>query len=630
MIIHAIKAENVLKYTSLNINEIPECGVIAISGPNESGKSSIGETVCFALFGRTFSLDVGELSKIILWGETHCSAQLEFSCGDGQRYRLERYLDNAGNHSACLAAMGSVEVDDSVVRGVDKVADRVFQLIGFEFDEFVESFYLAQREITTPHPHSYAVKTMAGLVTLEYCGTACQEDRDATIEELKQRNSEVAEMQTRIDELGIDPGLLAGLESEHREITQRMEASQRLIDDLDSASMAYQDAIPKREQAYSKRGRAGFLGFFCLLLALLTGGAWYLLVKLPEHAWSISLSAQVANLIPDRQTEVVPWLLVGAGVFAVLSLILWTRRILLKKLALSYAETALTLSNSLNSLASLSQNLKEHKEHEQLQTEVSENPVEESAIAEEQTPQAIDYIAHDKLKEHIIDWHATYAEVRDGVAHELTLLNMGVEGEKRRLGQLDQAISQEQERIDKALQLQEVLADLKEKIESRQRHIEICQVADELIQGTTREVSHQFNRKLRGLVSKTLPLFTENRYEHLQIDDDLSVRAFSNEKRDFMDLEEISSGTQRQIMLAVRLALSQELAGRTVRGEQFLFLDEPFAFFDEMRTRCALTVLPTLSDELNQIWIVAQDFADDLHFDYHVKCDRSFQSIPAS
>jgi DNA repair protein SbcC/Rad50 len=108
------------------------------------------------------------------------------------------------------------------------------------------------------------------------------------------------------------------------------------------------------------------------------------------------------------------------------------------------------------------------------------------------------------------------------------------------------------------------------------------------------------------------------------------VRAFSNEKRDFMDLEEISSGTQRQIMLAVRLALSQELAGRTVRGEQFLFLDEPFAFFDEMRTRCALTVLPTLSDELNQIWIVAQDFADDLHFDYHVKCDRSFQSIPAS
>ena len=109
---------------------------------------------------------------------------------------------------------------------------------------------------------------------------------------------------------------------------------------------------------------------------------------------------------------------------------------------------------------------------------------------------------------------------------------------------------------------------LREKIAERERHLEICAVAEELIQGTTREVSYQFNRKLRGLVSRTLPLFTENRYEHLQIDDDLSVRAFSSEKRDFMDLDEISSGTQRQIMLAVRLALSQELVERTVKGNQ--------------------------------------------------------------
>jgi exonuclease SbcC len=94
-----------------------------------------------------------------------------------------------------------------------------------------------------------------------------------------------------------------------------------------------------------------------------------------------------------------------------------------------------------------------------------------------------------------------------------------------------------------------------------------------------------------------------------------------------MDLDEISSGTQRQIMLAVRLALSQELVNRAVQGNQFLFLDEPFAFFDEKRARSALTVLPTLSEELNQIWIVAQAFADDLKFDMHVRCDRESGSI---
>ena len=72
-------------------------------------------------------------------------------------------------------------------------------------------------------------------------------------------------------------------------------------------------------------------------------------------------------------------------------------------------------------------------------------------------------------------------------------------------------------------------------------------------------MSNQFNRDIRDLVGRTLPLFTDGRYEHLQIGEDLGVRVFSSEKRDFMDLDEVSSGTQRQIMLALRLALSQKL-----------------------------------------------------------------------
>jgi exonuclease SbcC len=128
-------------------------------------------------------------------------------------------------------------------------------------------------------------------------------------------------------------------------------------------------------------------------------------------------------------------------------------------------------------------------------------------------------------------------------------------------------------------------------------------------------------------VGKTLPLFTEGRYEHLQIDEDLTVRAFSNEKRDFINLEEISSGTQRQIMLAVRLALSQELVNRTGIGRQFLFLDEPFAFFDQERTQSALNVLPKLSEQITQIWIAAQQFPQEPSFKFTILCDREQQSL---
>ena len=50
MIITHISAENLLKYKHLELNKLPREGVITISGQNESGKSTIGESVCFALF----------------------------------------------------------------------------------------------------------------------------------------------------------------------------------------------------------------------------------------------------------------------------------------------------------------------------------------------------------------------------------------------------------------------------------------------------------------------------------------------------------------------------------------------------------------------------------------------------
>jgi len=143
-----------------------------------------------------------------------------------------------------------------------------------------------------------------------------------------------------------------------------------------------------------------------------------------------------------------------------------------------------------------------------------------------------------------------------------------------------------------------------------------------LLEGATRHLSKRFNHIIRDHVGKTLPLFTENRYEHLQIDEDLSVRVFSNEKHDFMDLDEISSGTQRQIMLAVRLALSQEMVSRKVQAQQFLILDEPFAFFDKERTERSLSVLPELSNDLPQIWIIAQSFPETMNFEHSIYCER--------
>ncbi len=630
MIINSVKANNVLKYASLDLQDLPERGLIAITGPNESGKSTIGETVCFALFGRTFSLDFDELTKIIRWDETHCSVDLEFTPSDGRRYRLDRFLDDAGNHSARLALAAADADEEPLARGVEQVADKVYELIGYEFEEFIESFYLAQREITTPHPHSYAVKTMAGLVTLEYCAESCREDHEETRAEMESRQTDLSKLQTELEELAIDPRLFAELQSEHEAVSHRVAQSNLMIDSLDDASVAYQDALLTREKTMGSRGRAGFWSFIFLLLGLLSGAGWALLEKLPSQDLAVKLAEFLSSRVTFWQPQMVSWLLYTAVVCAFLFLFFSFRRSTLAGQAKGLDSVAQTLSALLDDLPETDTTEAQSTGPATEAGEATDSPSEEAQPASAAEPEAVDRAARSRLSQRISDWQATTQEVRDGISSEQNLLRQAVEQAAQRKSELEQTIAVEQSRLDKADQLRTMQEDLRERISEREHHIEICSLADQLIQGATREVSYQFNRKLRGLVSKTLPLFTENRYEHLQIEEDLSVRAFSSEKRDFMDLDEISSGTQRQIMLAVRLALSQELVGRTVKGSQFLFLDEPFAFFDERRTRSALTVLPTLSEELNQIWIIGQAFANDLHFDLHIQCDRGRESISLS
>ncbi len=624
MIIHRILAKNVLKYSSLKLENLPENGLIGITGPNESGKSTIGETVCFALFGRSFSLGNDDLKKIILWGETHCSVELDFSASDRKRYHLERFLDDAGNHSAMLSTLEGITGDEPLARGVDAVADKLYELIGYEFDEFIESFYLAQREITTPHPHSYVVKTMAGVVTLEYCAAANQEDIVEAEGVIKETDREISDLNEQIDEIGIDPGYLHLLEDERAQLNRQIGDHNHQVETLDDASTAYQDALSVRKAALGGRRRAAFLRFIMLLLTLATAGLWGLLLRMPEHEFALKASDWLAGHVPQWQVEMLP---ITAAVFAALFIFFWIRRGVFNRRIANLETVAQTLVAELDGLENPVEAIQESDTPEAAdETEV------ETAGDTDDEPQSIvtvvaDKAARESLSQHVAGFMADAPEVRDGVGNEQNLLRYVINKAQERVGELDEAIRHEQARIDKADGLITIRDSLKNKAAEQAQQIATCELAGELIQGAIREVSNKFNVKLKSLVSKMLPLFTERRYEHLQIADDLTVRAFSSEKRDFMDLDEISSGTQRQIMLAVRLALSQELIKRTVDAEQFLFLDEPFAFFDQRRTRSSLTVLPTLSEELTQIWIIGQEFPDDVHFDLHIECDRDMNSI---
>ena len=616
MIINSIRAKNVLRYAELSIDPA-ERGLIAISGQNESGKSSIGETVCFALFGRTFSFSPKETLKIIRWGESECSVDLEFSVED-RRYLLSRFLDSDGNHGAKLVATDDPE--NYIARGVQNVADALFRILGFEYEEFVESFYLAQREITTPHPHSQAVKIMAGIAPLERVMGALNSEIAERKELLGEMAAEWDSVDGDVQALGIQAGRMQKLEEERHRSGSQLERINQLSGEIDSGLATCASNTAEVRRIAGAKGRAGFLRFVVLLLALAAAALWGLLQYWPEVPQADTARELLVRFVPDWSEQKVPWigyLAIGLGI---LFLLLWVRVASLGRRIAMLQEETRQLGVVLGHAREL--DIEDAPSEDEASDGGDLEAGEEEAA--DDGPIRPDDAEYDALRRLLDRDEAPLRMVQDYGERELEWLGQVAETLRGQVAGLDQDIDDEQARLQEALDLSEVLNGLTDKREEVQERIADRGRALELLDGATVHASNLFNRDIKDLVVRMLPLFTDGRYEHLQIDPDLKVRVFSGDKRAFMELDEVSSGTQRQIMLALRLALSKKLLSRTIKGKQFAFLDEPFAFFDQERTRRALHALANIGDDISQVWIVAQDFPEDceVEFDTKIYCDR--------
>ena len=613
MIITSVKAHNVLKYDELTLENLPEKGLIAVAGQNESGKSTIGETICFALFGRTFSLTQDDVHKVLRWGEDSCSVTLTFKVED-QEYSLYRYLDKNGNHSARLAVSG--HEDAPLARSAKEVELAIGNILGYEFEEFVESFYLAQREITSPHPHSLAVKTMAGVAALELVSIGYEDEILQQREMLEELEAERESLVDELDELEFEEGYLVTLEDSKNQLELDLENNREAVAQMVDDTHTYLVNESKLKQAKKKRGRARFWRWISLLLAVAGGGAWALLTQQPELPQSVQLLNLLQEQVPNWQEGYVLYLGIGGAVFAVLMLLLWIRAGVHGSRVRGLQKESAALADSMASARAIeAPELEQDEEPEAHEEEQPEADVEEVDVVER-----VSDAEYGALLPQVQQARASGTDVSRYSEIEVAWLKARVALQEENLGVMEEEVEEELARVRQVARLQEVMESLLEKEDELRSRLDVREKALELLNGAADYFSGKFNRDIRDLMSHTLPVFTQGRYEHLQVEPDLGVRVFSSDKRDFLDLEEISSGTQRQIMLALRLALSQKLLGRAVKGRQFAFLDEPFAFFDEERTRHALEALNALSEDLSQIWIVSQTFPENSEFAAELEC----------
>lgn len=168
MIIKGIHAKNFMQYEELNIENIPRKGIIGIFGDNESGKSTIGEAISFALFGATTRASKGEKDKVISWnGAKSCSVEMLFEI-NGHDYSIYRKIKRKGSPEVRLKGIKRNKALSVTARETDA---KISQILGFGFKEFRYSTYVAQKELSLiqdkKQDRKGVIDKMLGILDLE-------------------------------------------------------------------------------------------------------------------------------------------------------------------------------------------------------------------------------------------------------------------------------------------------------------------------------------------------------------------------------------------------------------------------------------------------------------------------------
>ncbi len=621
MLINSLFAENFRKYHKLEVTDIPEKGVITIAGLNESGKTSIGEAICFALFGRTFFLDENNLHKIICWGRETAEVTLKFSVGSNEYYKLYRSLSRNGVHKVSLSKEFEKGVSDLSYITLDteeKVSDALTKILAFDYNTFADSFYLAQQELTTPDPDSSTIKQMAGIS--DYAGIS--DELKQSTEEHKQKilelSPEVEATETALNAIDIDETWFPDLIDAEQTLGDEQQRREALIGHLDQNETDYEDNIKTYHSIRRSCGFWKYLSFLLFPLMIVSWLFWGLYKSKP-----ISYENMIVNLLgidelPRMMTITNDFLLP----IAIISSILFFISLLLKQKA------AANLELLHQEAEEMSHSMREGHRFitTQVETLLPERVVQ--LFQERKTDESTLLIIPPREQftdlSQLIEDMPSYKADPEKVSSAITKLSNSLKSQDIEIVDLarDLVDDVEQERIrsDDAGKIRSTLKVLLRAVDSHQHEIDVQDISVALLQRAAGGSIELFNKNIAKISAIVLPRFTEGRYSEIRIAEDLSVQVYSDDKKDYMDFDEISSGTQRQIMLALRMAMSEELAKNTGNDQQFIFLDEPFAFFDQTRTKATLKALPNISNVITQIWVVSQEFPENIKVDKVINC----------
>lgn len=713
MIIHSIQAENFMKYRSLRISRLPEEGLICIVGDNESGKTTLGHMILFAIFGEAPD---GDPLRLIHWDADQMKMGLEFSAEGHGRFAIYREIDRRGTNYVKLRNKSDEKDSCS---GILAVGRRLMEMLGVTAEEFRMSFFMAQEDVDLLRPGqevpSTALDRILGLESLHTIADSARESleevRKGTTqisEELKVReslyqgsfedperelifNKDIEEQREVADRLFKEVrGLTASQEALAREKTGWDEAmvgldalrssndpdgTYRGIQELTElersstsdpavtstleglgekrerlrASLAqlreYLEGIAdlravvgklaevlydriRKEADRARRAGQSYLSLsrwirrtgFLSLVFLVLGVACIVWWKAADQLYPPGeiIGTLFSGLEWNRET--LRWGLGGAGGISLLlfyflvrtTLQLRRRRTQEERLKRETEDTLRELEERKSFCVSYGEgasDLPAAKIEDLGDPGVFERL---SALQEAHPDLSSDGLASSPLWEEITEIGEAISDALGSQAESTENVREAREevlkDRRGKLRQVEEALAGFRQKQEMLKSLGEEKATLERDLVKARHEAKVHETLAREAADTAKGMRERFGPALARFLKPILPRVTAGRYSNVQVDSDLSVKVFSTDKSDFLSLGELSGGTLEQLLLAVRLGLSQALIlsrGSSGLGAQFLFLDEPLPSSDRGRSTAFARLLQEMGS-FAQVFITTQ------------------------
>ncbi len=203
-------------------------------------------------------------------------------------------------------------------------------------------------------------------------------------------------------------------------------------------------------------------------------------------------------------------------------------------------------------------------------------------------------------------------------AEQLVNKELEFKNKQKRLERLKEARFQAQAEVNVMSQGSEDVAAAQEEYEDAVRHLEHIEreikILDVLKQvfprARTRAIS-SVSGLLTGASSKYINLITDGKYDRIKISKDFTPMLYSSARGTYIDVvsekEFLSAGTLDQVLMAVRLAVSDFLSQGKCPP---VVMDDPFIHFDSDRRKAAIEALKKIAQTYQVIVFTCHDYPE--------------------